>query len=334
MVLTLLVGSAGWAAAWLVGFPAAPLTGPAAAVTLTSLLGMPVGIPAPLRDACFLTLGMSIGASVTPEVIQTALNWPLSLLVLSAALLATILAARHVLIRWFRFDRVTALLAGTPGHLSYVLGLSTDMAADVPRVTLVQSVRVLLLTFLVPVILLLWGGQGDSVVTDYGQLAPVALIITFALSVAVGFGFRRLRIPAPFLLAGMAVSALGHGTSLTPGAFPVTLSVAAFIVMGSLIGTRFAGVTGAALRDSFIAGVVITLIACAIAALGAVVAARLVGLPPAVLLLAFAPGGVEVMAAMAVQLSLEPAFVAAHHVLRLVVLTFLVPILIRSERRR
>jgi uncharacterized membrane protein AbrB (regulator of aidB expression) len=68
--------------------------------------------------------------------------------------------------------------------------------------------------------------------------------------------------------------------------------------------------------------------------LAAAAVAQVIDLPFAVFLLAFAPGGVEVMAAMAVQLALEPAFVAAHHVLRLLVLTVLIPVLIRAERAR
>jgi uncharacterized membrane protein AbrB (regulator of aidB expression) len=70
-----------------------------------------------------------------------------------------------------------------------------------------------------------------------------------------------------------------------------------------------------------------------VAAAGAVVAAEVVDLPAAALLLAFAPGGVEVMAALAVETGLEPAFVAAHHVFRLMLLSVLVPILLARERR-
>ena len=99
----------------------------------------------------------------------------------------------------------------------------------------------------------------------------------------------------------MAVSAVGHGSGLTPGTLPPWLTIFAFIVMGSLIGTRFRGMGLAGLFDAIAAGVVATLVACLVAALGAVLAARVVDIPPAALLLAFAPGGVEVMAALAVE---------------------------------
>ena len=103
--------------------------------------------------------------------------------------------------------------------------------------------------------------------------------------------------------------------------------------MGSLIGTRFVGVDRGALAGAILAGLVCTLVACGVAALGAVLASEIVGLPPAVLLLAFAPGGVEVMAAIAIETGLEPAFVAAHHVFRLLVLTVIVPVMVIWARR-
>jgi membrane AbrB-like protein len=331
---TLAIGATGAAFFWMIGFPAAPLTGPAAAVSTATLLGVRTAIPLRLRDGVFVLLGMQIGSSVTPEVIATALAWPLSLAVLSVTLVFVLVVVMAMLIRVFSFDRITALLAATPGHLSYVLGLTADLGADVPRVALVQSVRVLMLTLLVPVLIAIWGVEGTGRLEDRG-ITPVHLLaIIFALSLGAGLLFKRLRIPAPLLLGAMAVSAVGHGASLTPGILPGWLVVVAFICMGSLIGTRFRGLDRRGLARATLAGLLATLIACAIAAAGAWLAAGLVGLPPAVLLLAFAPGGVEVMAAIAVQTGLEPAFVAAHHVFRLLLLGVLMPLLLAHARQK
>jgi len=332
--LTIGMGAGGAALFWLIGFPAAVLTGPAAVVSIATILGMPVHIPPLLRDACFLILGISIGSTVTPEVLATALTWPFSLAALAVTLMLSLYLARLMLTRGFGYDRITALLASTPGHLSYVLGLSTDLKADVPKVALVQSVRVLLLTLLVPVLLTLWGAEGTSYLTDRGVIPVWLLAVVFLLSVALGFLFRHLRLPAPFLLGGIVVSAFGHGSDLTPGTMPVWLTTGAFVIMGALIGTRFKGISGPEIRGALWAGIGVTLIACAVASAGAFLAAGLVGLSPAALLLAFAPGGVEVMAALAVETGLEPAFVAAHHVFRLLILTVLVPVLLTVERRR
>lgn len=331
-VLTMLIGAMGAAVFWVIGFPAAVLTGPAAAVSLATILGVRTAVPPVLRDGIFLIIGISIGSTVTPEVIATALAWPISLAVLTVTLVVAMLAARAVLLRAFAYDRMTALLSATPGHLSYVLGLSTDLAADVPRVALVQTVRVLLLTLLVPVLISLWGVEGTSRLYDFGPISMLALVLTFPVALAAGLLFKRWGVPAALLIGAMVVSAIGHGANLTPGAIPSWLTVVAFVGMGSLIGTRFRGVDRRGLIGALAAGVVTTLIACAVAAIGAVLAAGIVGLPPAALLLAFAPGGVEVMAALAIETGLEPAFVAAHHVFRLFVLGLLIPFMVARNR--
>ncbi|NKX46149.1 AbrB family transcriptional regulator [Roseicyclus persicicus] len=330
---TLAIGAAGAGLFWLIGFPAAVLTGPAAAVSAATLMGLRTAMPPMLRDAVFLVIGITIGSTVTPEVIATALAWPLSLAVLVATLVAVMLVAMAALERLFRYDRTTALLAATPGHLSYVLGLSTELEADVARVALVQTVRVLLLTLLVPVLIALWGVEGTGYLVDRGPIAPLHLVLTVPLALGLGLVLNRLRVPAALVLGAMAVSALGHGADLTPGAIPPWLVTVAFIGMGTLIGTRFSGIDRRGLGAAFLAGFVTTLVACAVAAAGALVAAGIVGLPAAALLLAFAPGGVEVMAALAVETGLEPAFVAAHHVFRLIALTVLVPVMVVRLRR-
>lgn len=329
---TLAVGAAGAALFWLIGFPAAVLTGPAAAVSVATILGMPTMIPPLLRDGVFLLIGITIGSTVTPEVIDTAMAWPLSLFVLGTTLLVALMLGKTVLMRAFGFDRMTALMSAAPGHLSYVLSISADIAADVRQVALVQSVRVLLLTLLVPVLVSFWGVAGTSRLVDHGTIAPLALAMTFPVAIAAGLLFKRLQVPAPLLIGAMLVSSVGHGTSVTPGAIPSWLTVAAFVCMGSLIGTRFRGFGKRELASALSAGVVLTLMVCAVAAVGAIVAARITGLPPAALLLAFAPGGVEIMAALAVETGLEPAFVAGHHVFRLLVLGMLIPMFVMRHR--
>jgi hypothetical protein len=98
-------------------------------------------------------------------------------------------------------------------------------------------------------------------------------------------------------------------------------------MMGALIGSRFSGQDVGALRKVLVAGCAVTAITMVCAALGVALAFAALGISPALLIVAFAPGGVEAMAAIAVQLGLDPTFVATHHVIRLAILSVLVPVL-------
>lgn len=63
-----------------------------------------------------------------------------------------------------------------------------------------------------------------------------------------------------------------------------------------------------------------------IAALFAALAANILGLPFGQLWVSYAPGGVEAMVAMALSLGYDSAFVATHHLFRIILLIFILPV--------
>ena len=331
--LTLLIGGLGAAVAWSTGFPAPFLTGPALAVTIASLGGLKLDVANWFRNGMFVVLGTTIGQTVTPDVLSAAIRWPLSFACLFVMLLVIIVVCRAFLMRRWGFDRTTALMGAFPGHLSYVLGLSEGIRADIPTVSVIQSVRVLALTLSVPVIVAVFGDLPEAAPQPAEILDGRLLIAVLALAGAVGWLFKLAKFPAAFLLGAMAVSAVLHGAEIVTAAVPPWMTIAAFIALGSMIGTRFSGTTFAELKRSMAAGVFVTIASVAIAALFALLAAYLTGFPVPSVLIAFAPGGLETMVAMSVLMGSDPTFVAAHHVARLLMLTMIIPLfLIRGKR--
>ena len=111
LVLTVLVAAAGGGLfAWM-GLPAAWLTGSMVATVAAVCAGLPVGLPARLRDAAFVLLGISMGSSATPESVAQMQAWPGSIALLGLAVLLTMLAAAVYLERVHGWDRVTARCA-------------------------------------------------------------------------------------------------------------------------------------------------------------------------------------------------------------------------------
>ena len=299
------------------------------AVSLACMSGFDLKVPVWLRDICFILIGIGMGSGVTPQVAETAARWPVAILILFASLLLILQLSSLLLRNLFGFDRISAILASSPGHLSYILGLSADTSNDIQRISIVQSLRILVLTMLVPLIFVFMGG--DQVIDDNANrlvLSWIQIIGIILVSAIVGWVMKCFRIPAAYLLGGMLVSSLTHISNLTVGDLPEWLSVSAFLVMGTLIGSRFSGITPRTLGNSLAAGLLTTAVAALISVSASFVAASILDLPINHVLIAFAPGGVETMAAMAVLLEVDPSFVAVHHVARLLFLTMLVPILI------
>lgn len=326
-IQTLAVGVLGAGVAYLLHVPAPFLLGPALFVTLAALFGMRADLPNNARDACFIVVGLGMGSSVSPEVVAAAARWPLSLVILLVAVALILWGGARVLERVLNVDRTTATLASAPGHLSYVLGLGMDTKADLPLLTLIQSLRVLSLTLLTPpLVVVLTGNPLPRLLPAVEPMAYPVLLPLALVAALVGFILHKAKLPAAMLLGAMFTSALGHATGITLGGVPMWLSTVGFVFMGSLIGTRFTGVKLDLLRQALFGALVLTGLAVVVTSLAAWVASLVFGFSLTSALIAFAPGGVETMAAMAFMLQADPAYVAVHHVLRIFSLTFLIPL--------
>lgn len=335
VLMTLLIGAFGALTARFLHVPAPYLTGPAIAVSMAGILGANCAVPVPLRDTGFVVIGLSLGSSVTPEVLTAAKTWPASLIIMCSAVAVIMVAGGMMFERGFGLDRKTALLASSPGHLSYVLGYGADIGANVALISVIQSLRVLMLTLLVPAAIALFTDADVSMqLASSHVILYVHLVVLIGLGAGFGFVLKWFSVPAAFLLGGMIISSLGHGSGLTPGAVPPIFSIAAFIGMGTLIGTRFSGVAPDILKRAALGGVCLTVLSLVIASMAAVAVALATGLPMLDLLIAYAPGGLETMVAMGAVLGADIPFVAFHHVARLLFLSVFVPLILTVNRKK
>lgn len=334
-LLTLGVAGVGAAVGTAINLPAALLTGPALAVSLAGLLGLRMEIAARLRDLAFLVIGIGIGSTVTPETLSIMARLPLAFVALFALLLVMMLACQSLLVRVFGFDPRTAVLAAAPGHLSFVISLSIEEGRDILRVTVVQAVRLLALTLIVPLIARFMGVEiSGNPLANGPVLSGWSFAALLVVSALAGLVLIRLSVPAALLIAAMVVSAMAHGADWVQGGLGPVLGTVSFVTIGALIGTRFSGVGWEALRRGLFAGLSVTMVASTIALAGAVPVAFGLGLDPVTVLAAFAPGGFETMIALGAVLGANPGFVAAAHVARLMCLTGLIPFMLGRARRR
>lgn len=334
VVLTLAVGAAGGWTAERVGFPAGALLGATLPVSAVALSGRVMEIPAWLRNLAFAGIGCSLGAGFTPDFLSNVGRWPLSLAMLCAGMLVILACCAWVLVRFFGFAPRGAVLSTSPGALSYTIALAVGGGIDTRPVMVLQSLRLLAITLTLPPALLVigqpgafWSGEPPPIL---GWPVAVGLIVA---AFAIGLAGDRWRVPAVFLIAGMSLSGSLHAADLVHGILPGPLVFAAFVVTGCVIGSRFTSLALSDLRGLAAASLTVTALAIALSALFAVIASRLFGIGFAGAWIAYAPGGVEGMAAMAIALGYDPAFVATHHLVRIVFLIMVLPFVLRAAGR-
>lgn len=320
--LALTIGACGGALASVLGFPAPWLTGPAMLVTLVGVLALKASVPNWLRDGGFTIIGLSIGSGVDGTILARVIGWVPSLIAVVACSAAVMAASSAFMIRFGGVDRTTARLATSPGALGYAVAVAMEGRGDVTQVMLSQSTRLFAMTAIMPLLLKL---SGEAMPAAAEHLSMVMALALFALAFPMGMLWARWRVPAGFLLAGMAVSAGAHLGGFAHGLAPTALTDPAYVVTGTMIGLRFGRNSLADLARLMPVALGCTGLAVAIAAVFAGAVTGLTGMPFAQAWIALAPGGVEAMAAMALALGFEPAFVAAHHLLRICFLSLVMP---------
>ncbi|MBF0425668.1 MAG: AbrB family transcriptional regulator [Magnetococcales bacterium] len=333
--LTLGVGLCGAVVAFQLAWPAPALIGSALAVSALALLGQPMQTAPFLRKFAFTAIGCSLGSGFTPEFFSLAALWPLSLVGLTLILALIMFSSGWILTRLFGHSRSTALLASSPGGLSLAIALAASGIGDARAVSILQSLRLLFIVLGLPPLLLLTGlEEGSSWRPSPFLLDHVQAGVLFLAAYLLGGLGEKKSIPAAHIFAGMLLSGSTHATGLLVGTFPRPLLNLGFVVTGSVIGSRFSGVTWRDLRAFLGAAVLTIVVAIALSATAAWLLARTLDIPFGQAWVAYAPGGVEAMAAMAFALGYDPAFVATHHLFRILLLTLTVPILLRLAHEK
>lgn len=335
VVITLVIGAIGAYVAHLAGLPAAALIGSTLAVSAVSFCRLPTRVPIWLRNMAFAAIGCSLGSGINSDFLELAVKWPVSLSGLVVVMGVILLSGSWVLTAFFGQSRTTAVLAASPGALTYSLAIAATGVGDARAIIVIQSIRLLSITTGLPLVLdLLDLPHGSGGASVQGSVTLVATAGLFLLTLLAGYLLNRWRLPAAYLIAGVLVSGLFHYLGIVSGRPQSGFLLTGFVITGSVIGARFTSIPLADIKRLVTAALAVVVVSSAVAALFAVLAAQLLGLPFGQVWVSYAPGGVEAMAAMALSLGYDSAFVATHHLFRIILLLFILPILLRMFNKQ
>ena len=329
---TLLLAVIGGALATVAGVPAGWLSGAMILVAAAAIAGRPMLVPNPVARAVFVIMGMSIGTVVTPQTLHGMTVWPLSIALLSLAMLGINAAAASYLYFIHRWDPLSSLFASSPGGLSQVMALAAEVDADLRGVAIVQSIRVVILALGLPAGLAMLGLSGSPQLSVDGlSLAQTlveyaVMIVTSTLGAAI---LQWLRFPGGLVFGAMLPSAVLHGSGLLHVGLPWWGVYAMMVALGAITGARFADTSFRVIARFFGAALGSFAVAIAVASLFAAAAAWLLSLRPADVIVAFAPGAVDTMMLLALALALDPVYVGAHHVARIMVVSGCLALFVR-----
>ena len=308
-----------------VGVPAAWVSGATVSVAVATGLGFDLRLSPAIRDVVFVLLGISMGAGVTPDTIARLPHWPASLALLAVTVAGVIGGVYLFLRRVAGWDRATAFYSAIPGAMSYVMAMAVESSADLRRVAITQTFRIMVLVVLMPLLIVGTGlgGSGAPLVRPPADVTELALLL--GAGVAGALAAHRAGIPAGLMTGAFVISAVVHGAGLVHGNLPQEVLVPCFLTVGIVIGTRFVGTDRQLLMSSALASVGALGVAGVVSILGVVgvILTTDIGFDAAAL--AFAPGGLEAMTALSFMMGADPAYVATHQVFRFVGMVLALP---------
>ncbi len=200
--LAVLIGASGGFLADRAGIPAGWLSGSLIASAVASSLGLHVRIPALLVQIMFILLGMTIGASVTPETLATMRQWPVAFITLLLSMALVTVAVIAYLRRFENYDKQTAFFSAIPGALSMVLAMTLQSQANLRMVLVTQTVRIVVLIAFLPAFIKMLGfaPMTAPVVTPSLFNAPaIEYVVLIGASCLAALAAMAVRFPgAPF----------------------------------------------------------------------------------------------------------------------------------------
>ncbi|MFS0656002.1 AbrB family transcriptional regulator [Bacillus sp. 179-C3.3 HS] len=294
-------------------------------------------------------LGIELGQKLNIEVLRIfAENWlPVSFMLLFSILLAML--SGFILWKMSHIDMLTSFVGTAPGGLSAMPGIAQEVGANTAVVTLVQTIRVLMVVLTIPffVFYLHTKNQSDAILGQDNAFSSGIFTLsnvtwTAVMILAAWLMSRlavRLHFPAPWLIGSMlAVATLQVGGGAIIGHdlipyWPSQANIASQVCLGATIGSKMNKQMFAGLKNTIIVALVSSAGLIAATVLSSIAIAKLTGISVITAILAFSPGGIAEMATTAVTLHADSTFVVAVQVIRIILVIAILPPFFRFLHR-
>ncbi|MDD7937346.1 AbrB family transcriptional regulator [Actinomycetospora lutea] len=326
--------------------PSAALFAGLVVATVVALAGWgPRAVPRRASTAGQAVIGVVIGLLARPEMLgAVAAEW-LPVLLISLGTLLASMAAGLVMGLQRGMSPLTGMLAQTAGGASGLVAMSHELGGDERIVSVVQYLRVGLVTVTMPVVAIAFYGAahaGTAGPPTGGPSAPwwVGVLLLVACT-AVGAPLARaLHVPAGALLgpmvlaAALSMSGLGMSGLVVGASVPTLLVDVAYAVIGWQAGLKFTReALATVVRVLPLATALILAVIAVCAGLGLLLSWT-TGMTPLEGYLATTPGGIYAVLATAISSGVDVTSVVAVQVLRVLLMLLVAPLLARIVGRR
>jgi uncharacterized protein len=311
--------------------PLAWFLGPMLITSLASLMGLKIKMPRLILSSILILLGLYIGNYIDKDLFSQMHEWIWTSLIMLVYIILSVLIVSKYLEKFSNYGRKTSIFSAAPGALGPLMILAEDEKTDLSQVATSHLIRLIIIITIFPFIVNSFydvgGVEISQKVTESQNLNH--LLILISCSVTLIFLFDKLKIPAALLSGTLVASGSLQITEIAIYQISPDIIDYCLLILGASVGCRFANKTFNEIGRNALHSIVATFLLVILGVIAALIANLIIDKNFFTLLLSYCPGGIYEVAVIAIFFNLDPEFVSFHHIIRLLMILFIVPIMLK-----
>ena len=311
--------------------PLAWFLGPMLITSLASLMGLKIKMPRLILSSILILLGLYIGNYIDKSLFTQMHQWVWTSLIMLVYIIFSVLIVSRYLEKFSQYEKKTSIFSAAPGALGPLMILAEDEKTDLSQVATSHLIRLIIIITVFPFIVSsFYDAKGIEIAQEVveNQNLNHLLILIFSSLVLIYF-FEKLKIPAALLSGTLVASGFLQITEIANYQISPDIIDYCLLVLGASVGCRFADKTFSEIGKNALHSFVATFLLVVLGIIAALIAGLIIDKNFFTLLLSYCPGGIYEVAVIAIFFDLDPEFVSFHHIIRLLMILFIVPIMLK-----
>ena len=311
--------------------PLAWMLGPMLAVSIAALKGIKVKMPKLALSSILIILGLHIGNYIDQNLINQMKDWIWTSAIMFIYILLSIFIVSKYLQKFSGYKNKTSIFSAAPGALGPLLILAEYEKSDLSQVATAHLIRLIIIITVFPFFVVNFSPTETIEIEKFNYMDQnhLNLLILLSASIILIFIFDKIGVPAALLSGTLVASGILQILQIASYKLPEQSIDFCLLILGASVGCRFADKSlNEVARNTFHSFIATTLLII-LGIIAAICSSYFVDTNFLTLLLSFCPGGIYEVAVIAIAFNLDPNFVAFHHIIRLLMILFTVPIILK-----
>ena len=315
--------------------PLAWFLGPMLATSIGALMGLKIIIPRIILSSILILLGLYIGNYIDKDLFSQIHQWAFTSLIMFAYIILSIFIVSIYLQKFSKYEKKTSIFSAAPGALGPLMILAEDQKTDLSHVATSHLIRLIIIVTVFPFFVNSYydADLGDFVQEAFKDQNISNLLILIIFSIILILVFDRFKLPAALLSGTLVASGFLQITEIASYQISPMIVDYCLLILGASVGCRFADKTFNEVAKNAFHSFIATFLLVLLGVIAAYAASLIIDKNFFTLLLSYCPGGIYEVAVIAIFFNLDPEFVSFHHIIRLLMILFIVPILLRFLKK-